>query len=342
LRDVEEIVLPQMRAHGVRFIQVGRSQRTTTSSGEGVVVLDDSTAPARLHVAGYKLSDEMLSAGTLPQVGGARVCSIHAKANCLEPVIADVTSGRPYRHVLGFHPGEKARAAKDALFNTERRVGWYPLLEWIWERQRSLDFIATTTNRRWTKSACSYCVFALTNQSGQQAVIERYRHEPGAGARALFLEAVARSLNERQTLIAGSSVAEPVAHADLPGVQERFDAMLAECEHAIYEVRRLTRRSSLRPSGRGITARSVRAVARGTRQQMHDALAHLPGDRQVGADGIVRHVLRELSGLKFRDESRCSTCPFPTVSSMLANGSVSFSWRIPDSRSRLASQVPPT
>jgi hypothetical protein len=111
----------------------------------------------------------------------------------------------------------------------------------------------------------------------------------------LFLEAVARSLNERQTLIAGSSVAELVAQADLPGVQERFDAKLAECEHAIYEVRRLTRRSSLRPSGRGITARSVRAVARGTRQQMHDALAHLPGDRQVGADDIVRHVLRERS-----------------------------------------------
>jgi hypothetical protein len=71
--------------------------------------------------------------------------------------------------------------------------------------------------------------------------------------------------------------------------------MLAECEHAIYEVRRLTRRSPLRPSGRGITARAVRAVARGTRQQMHDALAQLPGDRQVGADNIVRHVLRERS-----------------------------------------------
>jgi len=295
LRDVEEIVLPQMRAHGVRFIQVGRSQRNTTASGEGVVVLDDSTAPARLHVAGYKLSDEMLSAGTLPQVGGARVCSIHAKANCLEPVIAEVTCGRPYRHVLGFEVGERARAAKDALFNTERRVGWYPLLDWNWDRQRCLEFIATTTGRRWTKSACSYCVFALTSQSGRQAVIERYRREPQAGARALFLEAVARSLNERQTLIAGSSAAELIAQADLPVVRARFDAMIENCEHAIYEVRRLTRRSSLRPGGRGITARSVRAVARGTRQQMHDALAHLPRNRQVGSDGIVRHVLRARS-----------------------------------------------
>lgn len=70
LRDVEDVVLPALRHHGVRFIQVGRTQRKTTAGGEGVVVLDDSTTPQRLHVEGYKLSDEMLSAGTLPQLGG--------------------------------------------------------------------------------------------------------------------------------------------------------------------------------------------------------------------------------------------------------------------------------
>ena len=292
LRDVEEVVLPQLRRHGVRFIQVGRSQRNTTASGGGVVVLDDCTQPERLHLRGYKLSDEMLSAGTLPQVGGARVCSIHAKANCLEPVIASVTAGRPYRHVLGFEAGETSRAAKDSLFNTERRTGWYPLLDWGWDRARCLDFIAEAAHRRWTKSACSYCVFAMTNASGRQAVVERYRREPQAGAQALFLEAVARSLNERQTLIAGSSAADLVAQAGLVDVQARFERMLEECEHAIYEVRRLTRRSSVRPRGRGITARSVQARARGSRRQMNDELRGLGGDRQLGADGIVRHVLR--------------------------------------------------
>jgi hypothetical protein len=187
LRDVDEIVLPLLREHRVRFIQVGRSQRKTTASGEGVVVLEDSTQPDRLHVAGYKLSDEMLSAGTLPQVGGAHVCSIHAKANCLEPVIAAITSGVSYRHVLGFEAGEKARAAKDSLFNTDRRVGWYPLLDWKWDRARCLEFIAMTTNRHWSKSACSYCVFAMTTRAGREAVVNRYRREPWAGARALFL-----------------------------------------------------------------------------------------------------------------------------------------------------------
>jgi hypothetical protein len=293
LRDVEEVVLPELRRHGVRFIQVGRMQRKTTASGEGVAVLDDSSAPQRLHVDGYKLSDEMLSAGTLPQLGGARMCSVHSKGNCLDPVIASVTAGRRYRHVLGFEAGERARAAKDALFNTGHRTGWYPLLEWGWDRTRCSDFIAEMTGRRWSKSACSYCVFAMTTASGREALVERYRREPQAGARALFLEAVARTLNERQTLIAGSSAADLVAGAGLTEVQSRFDAMLDESEHAVYEVRRLTRRSSVRAHGRGITARSVRAVARGSREQMDEALRECAGERRVGADGIARQVLRE-------------------------------------------------
>jgi hypothetical protein len=262
LRDVEEVVPRLLRRHRVRFIQVGRTQRKTTASGEGVAVLDDSAAPGRLHVDGFKISDEMLSAGTLPQVGGARMCSVHAKGNCLDPVIASVTVGRRCRHALGFEAGERTWTAKDALFITERRTGWYPLLDCGWDPARCLDFIAETTGRRWSKSGCSYCVFAMTTGSGREAIVERYRREPQVGARALLLEAVARTLNERQTLIAGSSAADLVAGAELVDVQARFERMLDECEHAVYEVRRLTRRSSVRPHGRGITARSVRCGAR--------------------------------------------------------------------------------
>ncbi|WP_286131885.1 hypothetical protein [Mycobacterium sp. IS-1556] len=292
LRDVEEVVLPELRQHGVRFIQVGRTQRKTTASGEGVAVLDDSTAPQRLYVDGYKLSDEMLSAGTLPQVGGARMCSVHSKGNCLDPVIASVTAGRRYRHVLGFEAGERARAEKDALFNTDRRTGWYPLLEWGWDRTRCSDFIVETTGRRWSKSACGFCPFAMATASGRQALLERYRREPQAGAQALFLEFVARSLNDRQTLITGGSAAALVDAAGLTEVQERYQALLADQPHALYEVRRLTRRSSKRPHGRGITARSVRAVAHGTREQMTSQLAAQPGEHHAGPDGITRHVLR--------------------------------------------------
>lgn len=293
LTDVEEVVLPALRAAGVRFIQVGRTRRKTTARGGGVAVLQDSTEPTRLYAAAYTLEDEMLSAGTLPQIGGVRTCSIHAKGNCLDPTIAAVTAGRRYRHVVGFESEEGSRALKDALFNTDRRTGWYPLQDWGWDRARCSHFIAALTGRRWAKSACGYCPFAMRTESGRQNVVERWRREPQQGARALFLEHVARSLNERQTLIEGSSAANLVTSAGLGEVQARFRAMLDECEYAVYEVRRLTRRSSPRAQGRGITARSVRAVVRGTCQQMRDELARCGGARLIGGDGIVRHVLRE-------------------------------------------------
>lgn len=38
-------LLPLLRAHSVRFIQIARSQRKTTRVGDGVVVLEDSRFP---------------------------------------------------------------------------------------------------------------------------------------------------------------------------------------------------------------------------------------------------------------------------------------------------------
>jgi hypothetical protein len=122
---VEDTVLPLLRDHRIRFVQVARAQRKTTETGLGVAVLDDSRSPARLHFEGaYRLSDEMLSAATVPQLGGARLCSVHAKGSALDPIIARITAGQPYRHALGFEVGERARAFKDGLFNTGRRTGF--------------------------------------------------------------------------------------------------------------------------------------------------------------------------------------------------------------------------
>jgi hypothetical protein len=309
IKDVEEVVLPELHRHRVRFIQVGRSQRKTTASGDGVAVLQDSTEPTRLYSALYTLADEMLSAGTLPQIGGARMCSIQAKGNYLDPVIAAVTAGRRYRHVVGFERGEGSRAVKDAMFNTDRRTGWYPLRDWGWDRTRCLDFIAEITGRRWSKSACGYCPFAMRTEAGRSGVVERWRREPQKGAQAMFLENVARSLNERQTLIEGSSVADLVTSGGLTEVHAPFRGMLDECEHAIYEVRRLTRRSSTRAQGRGITARSVRAVAHGSRGQMDQELRRYAGEPRVGADGILRRVVRERGDLLPALEHFFVVCP---------------------------------
>jgi hypothetical protein len=133
----------------------------------------------------------------------------------------------------------------------------------------------------------------MSSESGRARQVERYRQEPDVGAEALFLEYVARSLNPAQTLIEGSSAAEMIAAASLHEVQDRFDALLEATDWALYEVRRLTRPG--RDGKRGITARSVRVLATGSRTEMAAALAAQPGRRARGVDAVVRHIVRERS-----------------------------------------------
>jgi hypothetical protein len=289
---VSRLVLPLFRRYGVRFIQVARSQRKTTRVGDGVVVLDDSRYPERLYAAGdYTLGQEMLSAGTIPQRGGMRACSVHSKGDCLDPVIARITKGQPYRHAIGFEINERGRADKDRLYNSDLRDGIYPLQDWRWTRADCHRFLLDALGQTVPKSACGFCPFAMATEAGRARLVERYRHEPEAGAEALFLEYVARSLNPAQTLIDKSSAAEFIAASGLHQVQDRFEALLEQSPWALYEVRRLTRPG--RDGKRGLPARSIRLAATGTRSDTTAQLAAQPGRSTVGDDGIVRHILRD-------------------------------------------------
>lgn len=289
---VSRLVLPLLARHRVRFIQVARCARTTTRAGDGVVILDDSCSAATLFAHGdYTLGQEMLAAGTVPQRGGIRACSMHAKGDCLDPVIARITAGHPYRHAIGFEANESGRAAKDRTYNTATRTGWYPLLEWGWTRADCQRLVLDILGEAIPKSACGFCPFSMATATGRSQQVQRYRAEPERGAEALFLEFVARSLNPAQTLIENSSAAELVAQAGLDEVMARFTARLEHSPWALYEVRRLARPG--RGGRRGITARSVRIIATGTRSHMADQLSTQPGQRVCGADGVVRHVVRE-------------------------------------------------
>jgi hypothetical protein len=41
-------------------------------------------------------------------------------------VIAELTQGQLYRHVMGYKLNEKGRAERDAQYNTALRTGQYP------------------------------------------------------------------------------------------------------------------------------------------------------------------------------------------------------------------------
>ena len=296
-RDVEAHVLPLLAAHGVRYIQVARGQRHVSTAGDGVVTLDDSTEPARLYLEGaFKLSQEMLEAGTVPQTGGARLCSVHSKGDALDPVISRIVAGRPYRHVMGFEANEPKRAAKDRLYNTALRTGEYPLIEWGWDREACKAFIYRLTGVHWKKSACKFCPFALANTASRAETLERYAtEEPEASDLALTMEYVALALNPNQALVGRYRLVDLLETSGYAEVVKRFRSQLPKLPHALYEVRRILRAQKDDPAKMANASRSVRRVAEGTADEMLDRLyevADAEGVDVSAVDGVNRAYVR--------------------------------------------------
>lgn len=278
---VEQHLLPMLRAHNIRYIQVARA---TGSQTDGIVVLDDSRQPWRLHLQGaYKLSEEMLAAGTVPQMGGVRKCSQKAKGWPLDLIIErTLGKGVAFRHVIGFEANEPQRAAKDRLANTAVRTGEYPLIEWGWDRGRCEDYIHQLTGINWWKSACVYCPFALSNKAGRLRVLQQYRDNAAAAADALFVEHVSLLLNPRQGLNGDVRLVDLLrADGNLTALRA-LNERLANTEHALYEVRRLIRARKDDPTRAANAARSVRKHAIGSRTEMRrllDSHGHAVDDR---------------------------------------------------------------
>ena len=268
-------ILPVLRAAGVRYIQVARSQRHVRKDGTGIEVLSDSRSPHELHSAGaYRLSMEMLSAGTLPQLGGSRLCSVHAKGDILDPLLDRLFEGRPYHHVMGFEANEQVRADKDTTFNTPTRTGMYPLIEWGFTRADVLSYIESHAQERWVKSACTFCPFALSSKSSRAETLRRYAADPEVAADALLMEGVALALNPAQSLIGRSRLVDVVGEEGLAGVLAAYDRLLSVSEHAVYRVRRIYRAASGDPTKKSPRAdRSVQRIIAGDRAEMMAAVA---------------------------------------------------------------------
>ncbi|BAH55754.1 MULTISPECIES: hypothetical protein [Rhodococcus] len=107
--------------------------------------------------------------------------SVHSKGDALDPVIAEVTRGQPYRHVMGFEAGERRRAEKDAGYNTDLRTGEYPLIEWGWFRDDAIAYTKSVIGTRVGKSACTCCPFAFANKSTRAEIFARYAADPAKG-----------------------------------------------------------------------------------------------------------------------------------------------------------------
>jgi hypothetical protein len=266
---VTEHMLPLLASHGVRFVQVAKAGPLYE---DGIVVLDDSRSPRFLHQRGpWALSDEMLAAGTVPQVAGNRKCSLKFKGEVIDRWLVTELQGAPFQHAIGFEASEAGRALRDARHNTgarpkaghpANRTGFYPLIEWGWDREACERYIEAQLGVTWQKSACTFCPFALCNTTSRKRVLARYAADPEPGMSALVMEHVAVALNPRQGLAGGTRLTSLMAGApSLQPVLDLFDERLAEMPWRLYEVRRAVRAS-------GSIVRSVRTTASGDRDHV--------------------------------------------------------------------------
>ncbi len=317
---VEQHVLPRLAETGVRYAQVARAGALQRA---GICVLEDTAAPRRLHIDGaYKLSDELTSAGTVPQVGGNRRCSMKFKGWVIDAYLARHAPGAT-RHAFGFEAGEQRRATdcerhmpgrlafgfeateqvrarRAADYDTPHRAAEFPLIDWGWDREDCRRYIEQITGViDWPKSACVYCPFALTSRAGRERSLTRYDTRPRAAIEALMLEHRALCLNPRSGLIAGDRLIDLIAE-HRPAIAEAFRAELTRTPHAVYEVRRLWRPRADDPLKVANANRDLRVVMEASRAEC-EAYVRASGDTDR-SDGIARiYRLRRAQQLPTRE-----------------------------------------
>ena len=296
LADAERHMLPLLRKHGVRLVQLARAGQ---SDQAGIEVLDDSRTPQRLAVRGsWTLWDELEVNGTVPQQGGTRRCSLRAKGHVGDRWILSATGGRPFVQMMGFNADEAGRAVKDATASSNPlRAGRFPLIDWGWGRQDCENYLFQRFGIRWKKSYCWFCCFPVS-MGAMEANLQRMRVFPDIAGRVLRLEYVATALNPRAKLFGKRSLLEQF-DPDVPGDRPVLEAFAREldCPWALYRVRRILRVAKDDPARRAPAMRSVEQLDLGTRARVGRRLERISARRGVPVEtdpayGMVRAWVR--------------------------------------------------
>jgi hypothetical protein len=251
----EKHILPLLRANNIRLVQVARAGRLEE---DGIEILDDSTSPDTLYIEGaYKLSDELLFAGTVPQFAGVHKCALKFKAFVLDEWLAQENPG-PYKHAFGFNSDETKRVEKSEysinkriafgfnsdeqkridranIYSSATRTSFYPLVDWGWNREACSNYLIEKFTDVPRKSACVACPFVnLTLEA-----IERLRREPHQVARALLIEYTSLCLNHRSSLYKNRSLMSVLRADNNTAAINTFHDLLQRTTMATYRVRRI-------------------------------------------------------------------------------------------------------
>jgi hypothetical protein len=298
-------LLPLMRAHGVRFVQVSRAGQSDT---DGIVVLSDSRTTEQMTMRGpWALSDEQTNNGLVPQImSGARKCSYKAKGWVLDRWIAD-NIGQEFRHVIGFAAEEDKRAERDSSYTTNSRTPEYPLRAWGWDRAKCDAYLMVKHGVKWSRSCCGYCPFQA-GRTGLPELMDRWRAEPDQAVKAIVMEHSALMLNPRSMLFGSRTARSVAAEAGMFAEIAEADTAIANAPWAVYRVRRIYFAAKGNPAVKAATAyRDVETVLTGTREEMTQLVAGRAG-ATTDRHGIVRKMIRE------------ATAPYPSAQEMFVAG----------------------
>lgn len=252
----EKYVLPLLRKHRVRLVQVARAGQFEE---DGIEVLDDSRQPERLHIEGaYRLSDELQFAGTVPQFAGVHTCALKFKAFVLERWLqSEAPSGQleqvfgytiderrrvekseyaiAKRIAFGFTKDETRRIARANEYDSFSRSSFYPLLDWNWTREDCLSFLRDQFRVTWPKSCCTFCPFVSFKDNS----LNRFQQFPDEAAHALLLEYTSLCFNHRATLYKNRSLMSVLRKAGNLNAIRAFESLISDTATASYRVRRI-------------------------------------------------------------------------------------------------------
>jgi hypothetical protein len=311
-RDFELHILPRLKDRGVRFVQVARAGHLER---DGIVVLEDSRKAERLHIEGaYTLTQELMTAGTVPQFGAEHRCSLKFKAFVIETWLRE-NLAQSIRHTFGYNAEEIDRITKSDIaiarvtfgFNSDEqeriergkkydgivRTGHYPLSEWGWNRERCIEYIFSVIGIRWKKSACVYCPFARITPE----LIARQKAFPEEVAESMLLERVALAMNPRGQLYSRAPLYQIVDESGNQQAINIFNERMSTAPWALYRVRRIYHAKPIY-AGKGRTRRVVAHdhSKKGTVQRCVEALGQFltRDDASAQLKGIARHKNAEL------------------------------------------------
>jgi hypothetical protein len=115
IANMERYILPIYRYFRIRLVELARGGELEE---DGIVILQDTCEPHRLHREGfYKLSEHFLLNGTVPQAGSEHFCSLKWKVFVGEYWMEHCLQMHGFHHVFGYSADER-----DRVSNSERGI----------------------------------------------------------------------------------------------------------------------------------------------------------------------------------------------------------------------------